>query len=98
MSDDVTASQILESQLREARAEAAGYRAHNEALQLQVVELNGELAAAETAIRALTALPRYDPETSSWGEFSRMERCEFGDWVSFDELEAALANAKKVAP
>jgi hypothetical protein len=49
MSDDVTASQILESQLREARAEAAGYRAHNEALQLQVAELNGELAAAERA-------------------------------------------------
>jgi chromosome segregation ATPase len=54
MSDDITASQILETQLREARAEAAGYRAHNDALQLQVVELNGELAALETATKTLT--------------------------------------------
>jgi chromosome segregation ATPase len=56
MSDDITAAVILETQLREARAEAAGYRAHNEALQLQVAELNGELAAAEAQIVALRAM------------------------------------------
>jgi predicted nucleic acid-binding Zn-ribbon protein len=56
MTTDDEAIEHMESALREARAEAAGYRAHNEALQLQVAELNGELAAAETQIVALRAM------------------------------------------
>jgi chromosome segregation ATPase len=93
---------LLESQLREARAEAAGYRAHNEALQLQVVELNGELAAAETQIVALRAshaeLVAACDELLKIADGAQTYLGELGptNLTRVEHARAALANARKV--
>jgi 1,6-anhydro-N-acetylmuramate kinase len=99
MSDDITAAVILETQLREARAEAAGYRADRDwykrqrddalALTKSRGEELGRMAAERDALRAshaelVAALEMMDGE--------RLHDRTDGELAA----TKALANARKV--